>query len=205
MKIHQSVRVTVVRKRTLARKPTKKQRRQRLQQQQQQPQQLQKQLQHQVLHPRLQLVQQQQQLRQQLQQQVLHPRRRLVQQQQQQHQSAHQEYIHKVLLAVFNQQVYVQLGHLFGTYNTNGINATNSVVVNAIATALRTSSAYSGTSNGVTWYVGTCGSGMELASTAVCACATGYSIRPCIGGLNWGGVDSTSCSAPSQVMTLSFQ
>ncbi|CAF1513112.1 unnamed protein product, partial [Adineta steineri] len=94
---------------------------------------------------------------------------------------------------------------LSGTYNTNGINATNSVVVNAIATALRTSSTYSGTSNGVTWYVGTCGGGMELASTAVCACATGYSIRPCIGDLNWGGVNSATCSGPSQVITLSFQ
>ncbi|CAF4449710.1 unnamed protein product, partial [Adineta steineri] len=115
----------------------------------------------------------------------------------QQHQSAHQEYIQSFVSGVYSASLcsawtsfvasltcstYTSFT-LSGTYNTNGINATNSVVVNPIATALRTLSTYSGTSNGVTWYVGIC-IGMELASSAICQCATGYNIRPCTGNTN---------------------
>jgi hypothetical protein len=32
----------------------------------------------------------------------------------------------------------------------------------------------------------------------------GYILRPCIGNLNWGGVNTATCSAPSQTMTLEF-
>lgn len=78
-------------------------------------------------------------------------------------------------------------------------------MVNAIAQALRTNTAYGPTSsNGYSWAVGTCGSGNELSATGggICACSTGYTVRPCIGNSNWGGVNGTTCSASTQNMTV---
>ncbi|CAF0809388.1 unnamed protein product [Adineta steineri] len=95
---------------------------------------------------------------------------------------------------------------LSGSYDTIGITVTNQTTVNAIAAALRTSTAYTGISNGITWSVGTCGSGIELSETnTICQCSTTYTIRPCIGNGNWGGINRTGCGSPSQVMTVSFQ
>lgn len=95
---------------------------------------------------------------------------------------------------------------LSGSNSVAGINETNPVVVNAIAAALRTSSAYSGTSNGITWMVGACGSGSELsAAGSICSCPTSSLIRPCIGNSNWGGLNSATCGGVSQTITVLFQ
>ncbi len=97
-----------------------------------------------------------------------------------------------------------------GTFDNVGITCNNSGAgePNKIATALRTGAALTQACGGRTWAVGTCGSGIELTATGpVCQCQTpGYTHRPCIGQLNsnWGGVNTTTCTAPTQTITITF-
>lgn len=100
-----------------------------------------------------------------------------------------------------------------GTMNTTGISCTDPTVANAVAAALRTATGYVGSSDGQTWYVGTgcvagapgCGTdGVELSNQGTCSCATGYSIRPVINNINWGGIDGNTCGAVSQTMEVIF-
>lgn len=97
-----------------------------------------------------------------------------------------------------------------GSLNSVGITLTNSAMATAIANALRTNTAYGPvSSNGYSWAVGPCavsGGYHELTATgAVCQCNTGYTIRPCIGNLNWGGVNSATCSGSTQTITVTFR
>lgn len=94
-----------------------------------------------------------------------------------------------------------------GSNNPIGITLTNSFHVTAIANALRTNTSYGPvTSNGYSWAVGSCGSSIELTATgSMCACNTGYTVRPCIGNLNWGGINGVTCSSASQTLTVIFQ
>ena len=76
---------------------------------------------------------------------------------------------------------------------------------NQICQALGTGQATSVACNGRTWVVGSCGSGIELGTSQLCFCSTpGYTIRPCIGvnNPNWGGVNSNTCSGPSQTIEV---
>jgi hypothetical protein len=76
---------------------------------------------------------------------------------------------------------------------------------NTICQALHAGTATSVACDGHTWYTGTCGSGIELSvDTAVCSCdsSAGFTVRPCIGGANWGGVDTVTCDAPTQTMNV---
>jgi hypothetical protein len=93
-----------------------------------------------------------------------------------------------------------------GTNDPVGITLTNAAYVLAIANALQTYTAYGPvSSNGYSWMVGGCGSGPELTATGViCQCNTGYTVRPCIGNYNWGGVAGSTCSAGSQTLTVTF-
>jgi uncharacterized protein YjdB len=99
-----------------------------------------------------------------------------------------------------------------GSNNTTGITCTDPVVANAVATALRNGTAYSGVSDGQTWTVSiggcttpVCGPNyIELANQGACSCASGYSIRPTINNENWGGIDGVTCNAPSQTMEVDF-
>jgi hypothetical protein len=62
--------------------------------------------------------------------------------------------------------------------------------------------------NGRGWAVDTCGGGIELsASTGNCQCdnAAGYTLRPCVGSPDWGGVNTATCSPPSQLITVTCQ
>jgi hypothetical protein len=53
--------------------------------------------------------------------------------------------------------------------------------------------------------VGGCGSDPELTATgAICTCNTGYTVRPCIGNLNWGGATGNTCSGGSQTLIVTF-
>ena len=89
-----------------------------------------------------------------------------------------------------------------GTYNTAGIECTGAIA-NTIAQALRNGTTGSWSCGGYTWYIGSCGPGIELAiNQSICSCPTGYSIRPCIGNTNWGGVNTATCSGPTQTMTV---
>ena len=94
-----------------------------------------------------------------------------------------------------------------GSADAVGVAVTDPTVIAGIALALRTSGTYGPvTSNGRSWAVGACGGGSELsANGAVCQCATGYVFRPCIGNLNWGGVNGATCSAATQTITVEFQ
>jgi hypothetical protein len=94
---------------------------------------------------------------------------------------------------------------IYGSKDPTGITITDSSVATGLATALRTSTAYSGISNGYTMKVSACGGGYEITSVGVtCSCNTGYTVRPCQGGGNWGGLYGTTCSALTQTMTLAF-
>ncbi len=106
---------------------------------------------------------------------------------------------------------YIYTGfNISGSLNPTGFTCTSPVVATAVATALRNGTAITQTSDGHTWYVGTCGSscgpGIELSvDQGVCACGSVCSVRPDIGATNsnWGGI-GTTCSAPSQTLIVTF-
>lgn len=58
------------------------------------------------------------------------------------------------------------------------------------------------------WTIGTCGGGLELSANGnTCSCtngsySTGYVARPCIANYNWGGVNGTTCTAPTQTIEV---
>ncbi len=101
-----------------------------------------------------------------------------------------------------------------GNLNTTGYTCTNPAVTAAVAAALRTGTATTQTSDGHTWYVGTCGSscenpGIELSVDQIsCQCSGGVaSVRPSIGNSNWGGITPAGlgCSPPGpQTITVTF-
>lgn len=97
-----------------------------------------------------------------------------------------------------------------GSNSPTGISLTNPTYVVAIANALRNGTAYGPvSSNGYSWVVVACsvsGGNLELTATGSgCACNTGYTVRPCIGNVNWGGINTTTCSPVSQMMKVTFQ
>ncbi len=95
---------------------------------------------------------------------------------------------------------------LKGSNDPVGESVTDPAVVAQIAAAMNTNSAGSWTSGGHTWMTGTCGSGLELTTTgSVCFCNNGYTIRPCIGNSNWGGINGITCGAASQDITVEFE
>lgn len=96
---------------------------------------------------------------------------------------------------------------LRGSIDPIGVIVTDPFAIGNIALALRTSTSYGPlTSNSRSWAVGSCGGGYELsASGSVCACVTGYNVRPCIGNSNYGGINGATCSAPSQTIIVTFQ
>ena len=95
---------------------------------------------------------------------------------------------------------------MYGTLSGTGVTLTDPTTIYNIVLALRTSTAYGPvTFGGRTWGVALCGSGYELISNgAVCSCATGYNVRPCIGNTNWGGINGNTCSASTQTMSVRF-
>jgi hypothetical protein len=111
---------------------------------------------------------------------------------------------YQTLLIVQN---YVSLT-ISGSNDPVGITLTNSTDVAAIALALRTGTTYGPvSSNGYNWVGGASCAGISLSSTGVvCACNTGYTLRPCYGVAGiWGGVNGTTCNAATQTMTVTFQ
>jgi hypothetical protein len=83
--------------------------------------------------------------------------------------------------------------------------ATANTICNALRTYVQGNPSQTFSCGGRTWSVGTCSPGVELATSgAVCNCAAGGVLRPCIQNLNWGGgVSTTSCNAPTQTLTVS--
>jgi hypothetical protein len=55
------------------------------------------------------------------------------------------------------------------------------------------------------WNVGDCGTPFEINSRTVsgdCNCDTAYTVRPCIGNNNWGGINTATCGGPTQSMEV---
>ncbi|MBK6534025.1 MAG: hypothetical protein IPF99_31955 [Deltaproteobacteria bacterium] len=78
---------------------------------------------------------------------------------------------------------------------------------NTLCQALRNNTVVSGLScGGRTWNVGNCavsGYASEISANGdTCNCSSGYVVRPCIGNLNWGGVNGATCNGAGQTMVV---
>lgn len=99
---------------------------------------------------------------------------------------------------------------LSGSNDTTGLSCSDPAVVTQIAAALAdTSASESFSCEGNDWNVGECsiegGAGTPRAlgvNQGACSCGNGYSLRPAIANSNWGGINSLTCSGPSQTMRL---
>ena len=97
-----------------------------------------------------------------------------------------------------------------GTYDTTGITCTDPVMVAEFATAITTGLRGEWSCDGHNWTICNRYSGeVWLDPPSLCSGSNcpnpGYLIRPCIGNLNWGGVNTATCSTnPDQEMTLTF-
>ncbi len=104
-----------------------------------------------------------------------------------------------------------------GTNDPTGITCTDPTIVNQIAAAIKaangtpTGGYTSPVTNGHTWSVCNRYNGetwIDMPGTTPCNGANcpspGYIMRPCITNLNWGGVNTATCGAPTQVMTIEF-
>lgn len=109
-------------------------------------------------------------------------------------------------IANLNPQLYVRL-RLSSPTTGHSIETTNLAIVQQIATNLKNqNTTYVSYNDGInTWWTGGC-SGMELSATSssICQCVTAYTVRPCINNNNWGGINTSTCGAPTQVMTVEF-
>jgi hypothetical protein len=97
---------------------------------------------------------------------------------------------------------------IYGSNDTVGQTITDPTIINNIVKALKNSTPYGPvTSNGVSWTVGTCGTGIELAAnTTVCQCQNpSYSARPCMGNESYGGIGTNNCNGPSQTISVMLQ
>ncbi|MDP2174290.1 MAG: hypothetical protein Q8K70_00120, partial [Bacteroidota bacterium] len=97
-----------------------------------------------------------------------------------------------------------------GTFDQTGRTCTDRTIVRRLAMALRNAGTYNATCDNYVWSVGNCGSGPELnvnTATSICWCNNGWCLRPQInpGNPNWGGVNSNTCSGPTQRLTVIFE
>lgn len=101
---------------------------------------------------------------------------------------------------------------IWGTNDMTGLTCTDFTTVNAMATAMKNASTYiSGTVQGHVWSVCNRYAGeVWIDPPASCSgsnCPSpGYIVRPCIGGSNsnWGGINTATCGAPTQLMAIEF-
>ena len=93
-----------------------------------------------------------------------------------------------------------------GSNDPNGV-VCQGAAANQLCQALHNNQATSVACGGRTWATGMCGNGIELNAVGpICNCQpNAYVIRPCIGNENWGGVNTNSCSAPTQTITVICQ
>jgi hypothetical protein len=97
-----------------------------------------------------------------------------------------------------------------GTYDTTGITCVDSVMVTEFADAIRTGVRGSWTCDGHTWSICDRYHGeVWIDPPAECSGSNcpnpGYIIRACISNLNWGGINTATCTTnPDQTMELTF-
>lgn len=102
---------------------------------------------------------------------------------------------------------------LSGTFDLQGKSLTDPAAVNELAGLLHARKPGVVTFGTDSWIVTECGSGacggLSIAlsvngNPSACDCEEKYAVRPQAANANWGGVNSASCSGPSQTMTLKF-
>ncbi len=91
-----------------------------------------------------------------------------------------------------------------GTFDPTGITCSDPDSATQICQALHHGRSASVSCGGHVWNVGQCG-GTELnIDTGICFCDffAAHDVRPCEGSIDWGGVNTESCEAPSQTMRV---
>lgn len=102
-----------------------------------------------------------------------------------------------------------------GTLDAVGVTCADPAIVSQIAAALHDGTQLTFTCNGRLWTVGNAcitgcaisGDDIELnaANTGTdCSCGGDYTVRPCIGNGNWGGIIGGGCGAATQTMEVEF-
>ena len=88
---------------------------------------------------------------------------------------------------------------LAGTYDMDG-RTCNGAAATQLCNALRLGVSTTVDCGGHTWHVGDCVGTLEVTVDGTgCDCAgPGYALRPCVPYVDWGGVATNTCSAPSQ-------
>jgi cysteine-rich repeat protein len=91
---------------------------------------------------------------------------------------------------------------LSGSQDLSGVSCTGDEAAQ-LCDALASGTYVSLPCDGETWTVGPCGGGMEVTIGLYCNCETSsYTVRPCIGSHQWGGIDGTTCGAPTQTLRV---
>jgi cysteine-rich repeat protein len=105
-------------------------------------------------------------------------------------------------------------GSLAGPYTKITLRGSNDPVgsvcngagANTLCQALKNNQSVSVACDGKTYRTGQCGGGIEITTTAaICFCDAGYTVRPCIGNLNWGGINGPTCGAANQTLEVVCQ
>jgi hypothetical protein len=97
-----------------------------------------------------------------------------------------------------------------GSNDPTGVTCNNASMATQLCNALNTSTVVSGLNcNGRVWNVGDCSvqttQPYEINSRTVsgdCSCDSAYTVRPCIGNNNWGGINGSTCSGGAQTMEV---
>jgi hypothetical protein len=94
---------------------------------------------------------------------------------------------------------------LYGSRSQQGVSCTGAGA-NTLCNALRTQSTVSVSCNGLQWSVRNCGDGYGISADPseanACSCSTNYTVRPCIGNDNWGGINSSACDSSTQTLAV---
>ncbi|HEX7836476.1 MAG TPA: hypothetical protein VF469_03385, partial [Kofleriaceae bacterium] len=94
-----------------------------------------------------------------------------------------------------------------GTFDPLGVTCSDPAAATQICQALHQGSFASVFCNGHFWNVGECGGIVLNLDVGICSCdfGAGHAIRPCIFNENWGGMNTQTCVAPNQSMTVVCQ
>jgi hypothetical protein len=89
-----------------------------------------------------------------------------------------------------------------GSFDPLGVTCSDPAAATRICRALHDGIFDSVSCGGRTWNTGQCG-GTELSvDVGVCLCSNARTVRPCIGADFWGGVNTPTCLAPAQNITV---
>jgi len=90
-----------------------------------------------------------------------------------------------------------------GTFDPVGVTCSDPAAANQICGAMHTGSFTTVFCDGHSWSVGQCGGTEVSVDTGVCFCNGGgaRTVRPCANSI-WGGLNTPTCNAPTQTMTV---